>query len=347
VDTATATQETAKEAAQEEVEQAPKKRRGRRPRSELEAAAENMGNGKARATDQAGAAEGEEGGEEAAMDVDEAQELTCATCKSGADEDNLLICDGCEKAQHTYCARPVLDEVPSGDWFCATCTLKAQVIEQAGGELRFNGAMVAELRKPTHGVSALWRFKVPLVRSCCQLLLHLRELVEAIDRAKLKPLIEEFAELNRSEMRARRESDAQELSRRKNEQKEQREISAVMEALLKQVEKLSKRNAKEEARDAKERAKHEAMEEKKAAREERATMKTEAEVQRCLDRLIAKVRPQPTPPARTVFHPRQSSRTVHTLPPLGRSKRSVDAKRSKATRSCFACAASHTIQISP
>ena len=75
--------------------------------------------------------------------------------------------------------------------FCEVCTLKQRVLEEAGGELRANMNTVRhELKKPTHAISALWRYKVGLCRTTCQLFLHLRELVDAVDRSKLKPLIE-------------------------------------------------------------------------------------------------------------------------------------------------------------
>ena len=71
----------------------------------------------------------------------------------------------------------------------------------ADGELRVNLAVLnRELRKPSHGVCDLWRFKVGLARTGCQLLLHVREFVDAIDKVKLKPLIEEFTERNRLEV---------------------------------------------------------------------------------------------------------------------------------------------------
>lgn len=42
------------------------------------------------------------------------------------DEDNLLLCDGCDKGYHIYCLDPPLKSIPSGDWFCPSC-LKERV----------------------------------------------------------------------------------------------------------------------------------------------------------------------------------------------------------------------------
>lgn len=47
--------------------------------------------------------------------------LLCEVCHSGCDDDNMLICDGCEKLYHLYCLNPPLSEVPEGDWFCKSC----------------------------------------------------------------------------------------------------------------------------------------------------------------------------------------------------------------------------------
>uniref|UniRef100_A0A7E4VCF3 Histone-lysine N-methyltransferase n=1 Tax=Panagrellus redivivus TaxID=6233 RepID=A0A7E4VCF3_PANRE len=48
----------------------------------------------------------------------------CETCGDGSDESNLLLCDECDVAFHTYCLEPKLDKIPSGSWrchWCATC----------------------------------------------------------------------------------------------------------------------------------------------------------------------------------------------------------------------------------
>lgn len=50
---------------------------------------------------------------------------SCQFCHSGDKEDQLLLCDGCDKGYHTYCFRPPMDEIPDGDWFCFECRNKA------------------------------------------------------------------------------------------------------------------------------------------------------------------------------------------------------------------------------
>ena len=49
--------------------------------------------------------------------------LSCIICSGSEDEDQLLLCDGCDQACHTYCLG--LSSVPEGPWFCSHC-LQAQ-----------------------------------------------------------------------------------------------------------------------------------------------------------------------------------------------------------------------------
>ena len=50
---------------------------------------------------------------------------SCQFCHSGDKEDQLLLCDGCDKGYHTYCFKPPMDNIPDGDWFCYECRNKA------------------------------------------------------------------------------------------------------------------------------------------------------------------------------------------------------------------------------
>ncbi|XP_062975915.1 bromodomain adjacent to zinc finger domain protein 2A isoform X1 [Elgaria multicarinata webbii] len=46
---------------------------------------------------------------------------TCLVCRKGDDDENLLLCDSCDRGCHLYCHRPKMTEVPPGDWFCSLC----------------------------------------------------------------------------------------------------------------------------------------------------------------------------------------------------------------------------------
>lgn len=49
------------------------------------------------------------------------ESMTCAICQTGEDDHYLLICDDCDKGYHTYCLRPVVVNIPRGDWSCNKC----------------------------------------------------------------------------------------------------------------------------------------------------------------------------------------------------------------------------------
>ena len=49
----------------------------------------------------------------------------CQLCHLGDNESSLLLCDGCDKGYHTYCFKPVITNVPEGDWYCYECINKA------------------------------------------------------------------------------------------------------------------------------------------------------------------------------------------------------------------------------
>ena len=57
----------------------------------------------------------------AADDGDEHMEF-CRVCKDGGE---LLCCDSCTSAYHTFCLNPQLSEIPDGDWKCPRCSAKA------------------------------------------------------------------------------------------------------------------------------------------------------------------------------------------------------------------------------
>ena len=50
----------------------------------------------------------------------------CRVCNSKDDEDEMLLCDGCDAGYHTYCSEPPIEDVPEGDWFCPKCPEKKE-----------------------------------------------------------------------------------------------------------------------------------------------------------------------------------------------------------------------------
>ena len=43
-------------------------------------------------------------------------------CRDPGNEELLMICDGCDRGCHTFCAVPKLAELPNGSWHCAFCS---------------------------------------------------------------------------------------------------------------------------------------------------------------------------------------------------------------------------------
>lgn len=55
------------------------------------------------------------------IEHDDGRDYRCRVCRSDRSPDVLLLCDGCDAAQHTFCCTPPLAEVPEGLWLCASC----------------------------------------------------------------------------------------------------------------------------------------------------------------------------------------------------------------------------------
>ncbi|CAJ0942984.1 unnamed protein product, partial [Mesorhabditis belari] len=50
-----------------------------------------------------------------------AMKAACQVCRTSDNEDQLLLCDLCDLGYHLYCFRPVLKQVPEGEWYCPKC----------------------------------------------------------------------------------------------------------------------------------------------------------------------------------------------------------------------------------
>ncbi|XP_069617493.1 tyrosine-protein kinase BAZ1B [Ranitomeya imitator] len=45
----------------------------------------------------------------------------CKVCRKKGEDDKLILCDECNKAFHLFCLRPVLLNLPEGEWLCPAC----------------------------------------------------------------------------------------------------------------------------------------------------------------------------------------------------------------------------------
>ncbi|KAG8378212.1 hypothetical protein BUALT_Bualt08G0114300 [Buddleja alternifolia] len=55
----------------------------------------------------------------------------CRVCFIDQDDDNIVLCDGCDHAYHIYCMRPPQSTIPQGKWFCRTCDTGIQRVLKA------------------------------------------------------------------------------------------------------------------------------------------------------------------------------------------------------------------------
>ncbi|CDP04739.1 unnamed protein product [Coffea canephora] len=48
--------------------------------------------------------------------------LGCQECGRGDNEEEILLCDKCDKGYHLDCLRPIVPRVPFGHWYCPSCS---------------------------------------------------------------------------------------------------------------------------------------------------------------------------------------------------------------------------------
>ena len=47
--------------------------------------------------------------------------LNCELCRGGHHEDEIILCDRCDRGCHTFCLAPPLEAIPDGEWICPLC----------------------------------------------------------------------------------------------------------------------------------------------------------------------------------------------------------------------------------
>ncbi|KAL1924863.1 uncharacterized protein VTP21DRAFT_4517 [Calcarisporiella thermophila] len=49
----------------------------------------------------------------------------CEICRLGDNDEQMLLCDGCDRGYHMYCLTPPLSSIPNTDWYCVKCLTQA------------------------------------------------------------------------------------------------------------------------------------------------------------------------------------------------------------------------------
>lgn len=54
-------------------------------------------------------------------------DVHCEECGNGDRENELLLCDKCDRGFHMSCLRPIVVRVPIGSWLCSKCSGQGRV----------------------------------------------------------------------------------------------------------------------------------------------------------------------------------------------------------------------------
>jgi len=73
---------------------------------------------------------GDEQAEHSASENDEVSAMVCEACRGGHYEDQIILCDKCDKGWHMFCLKPKMKKIPKGDWICPACESHRRGVEQ-------------------------------------------------------------------------------------------------------------------------------------------------------------------------------------------------------------------------
>ena len=60
------------------------------------------------------------------------EEYKCVSCGREDNEEEMLLCDGCDSSYHMFCLDPPLQSIPPGEWRCHDCVAKVTVHGKMG-----------------------------------------------------------------------------------------------------------------------------------------------------------------------------------------------------------------------
>lgn len=68
----------------------------------------------------------------------------CKVCGIDKDDDSVLLCDTCDSEYHTYCLNPPLTKIPAGNWYCPSCVVHENNLQ----DLSYQSQIFSKNKRP-------------------------------------------------------------------------------------------------------------------------------------------------------------------------------------------------------
>lgn len=77
----------------------------------------------------------------------------CRVCLTDKDDDDLVMCDGCDHGYHIYCMNPPRTSIPRGKWFCPKCDAGIKAIRKV--KMLYEGLEKEQKKSEGEGVAVI------------------------------------------------------------------------------------------------------------------------------------------------------------------------------------------------
>uniref|UniRef100_A0A7S1J4X5 PHD-type domain-containing protein n=1 Tax=Eutreptiella gymnastica TaxID=73025 RepID=A0A7S1J4X5_9EUGL len=105
----------------------------------------------------------------AALNYAEYSNLPCQVCHSTQDEENMLLCDLCNKGYHMQCLSPAVKEIPLTAWYCPKCIarfISANEIAQHAAQVLSRNALAGITGDPEMGLEHMSKDAIKVTFKC-------------------------------------------------------------------------------------------------------------------------------------------------------------------------------------